>query len=45
MPFPAVNHGRITPAELAALYNRCTAGLTLSFTNVSLVPDELLACG
>jgi len=45
VPFPAVNHGRITPAELAALYNRCTAGLTLSFTNVSLVPDELLACG
>jgi glycosyltransferase involved in cell wall biosynthesis len=42
---PAHNHGVLRPAELAELYNRCAAGLALSFTNLSLVPDEMLACG
>lgn len=45
LPFPATNHGTLPPAGLGELYNRCAAGLALSFTNVSLVPDELLACG
>ena len=45
VPFPAVNHGSVTPARLSELYNDCAAGIALSFTNVSLVPDELLACG
>ncbi|SCF25659.1 hypothetical protein GA0074695_4860 [Micromonospora viridifaciens] len=45
VPFPATNHGRTTPQQLSEIYNRCTAGLALSFTNVSLVPDEFLACG
>jgi hypothetical protein len=45
VPFPAVNHGRMSPAALSELYNRCAAGIAMSFTNVSLVPDELLACG
>jgi O-antigen biosynthesis protein len=45
VPFPAINHGNVPPARLAELYNRCAAGIALSFTNVSLVPDELLACG
>ncbi|MFZ0714855.1 hypothetical protein, partial [Mycobacterium sp.] len=27
------------------LYNRTIAGLSMSFTNVSLVPDEMLAAG
>jgi hypothetical protein len=44
-PFPATNHGVLTPRALAELYNRCAAGLALSFTNLSLVPDEMLACG
>jgi len=44
-PFPAVTHGKVTPSELSSLYNRVVAGLVLSFTNMSLVPDELLACG
>jgi O-antigen biosynthesis protein len=44
-PFPIINHGVLTPAEIAGLYNRVVAGLVLSFTNISLVPDELLACG
>ena len=45
VPFPATRHGVITPVKLADLYNRCVAGLTLSFTNISLIPYELLACG
>lgn len=43
--FPVTRHGRPSPAQLNELYNRCAAGLTLSFTNVSLVPDEMLAAG
>lgn len=45
LPFPTVNHGRLRPAELAALYNTCAAGLALSFTNISLAAAEMLACG
>jgi hypothetical protein len=44
-PFPATNHGVLPPRGLADLYNSCAAGLALSFTNLSLVPDEMLACG
>ncbi|MGY1649747.1 rhamnosyltransferase WsaF family glycosyltransferase [Geodermatophilus sp. SYSU D01119] len=43
--FPAQVHGKVRPAELNALYNRCSAALALSFTNVSLVPHEMLAAG
>jgi O-antigen biosynthesis protein len=35
----------LTPAELGALYRRCSAGLVLSLSNLSLLPAELLACG
>ncbi|WP_194288911.1 MULTISPECIES: glycosyltransferase family 1 protein [unclassified Nocardioides] len=42
---PATQHGGLTPAELAALYNRCLAGLAPSFTNISLVAEEMLASG
>ncbi len=45
MPFPVTNHGKMAPAQLSELYNRCRAGLVMSFTNVSLVPAEMLACG
>jgi O-antigen biosynthesis protein len=45
LPFAFVNHGRVTPDELNGIYNRCYAGLSLSFTNVSLVPYEMLAAG
>lgn len=45
VPFPAINHGSVTPIRLAELYNECAGGIALSFTNVSLVPDEMLACG
>ncbi len=45
MPFPFVNHGHVTPAKLNQIYNECFAGLSLSMTNVSLVPHEMLASG
>ncbi|WP_066584976.1 rhamnosyltransferase WsaF family glycosyltransferase [Cellulomonas timonensis] len=43
--FPVTWHGRLTPVELAALYRRCSAGFALSFTNISLVAEEMLAAG
>lgn len=45
LPFPAVDHGRLTPVQLNDVYNRCAAGLSLSLTNVSLVPWEMMASG
>ena len=45
LPFPARDHGLLTPDELNSLYNRCIAGLALSATNISLVPLEMLAAG
>ncbi len=45
LPFAATHHGLLTPEQLNDLYNRCVAGLTLSATNVSLVPHEMLASG
>jgi O-antigen biosynthesis protein len=43
--FPVTEHGTLSPEGLNDLYNACAAGLVLSFTNVSLVPDEMLAAG
>jgi len=45
LPFKFVNHGLVSPAQLNDIYNRCFAGLSLSMTNVSLVPHEMLASG
>lgn len=45
LPFQAIRHGRLTPDELNSLYNSCIAGLALSFTNISLVAEEMLAAG
>jgi hypothetical protein len=45
LPFPARVHPSLRPAELNELYNRCAAGLALSFTNISLIAYELLAAG
>ena len=44
-PFPAQVHGTVSPGALAELYNRSIAGIAISFTNISLVPYEMLACG
>lgn len=45
MPFAYRDAGVLTPQQLSALYNEATVGLTLSLTNYSLVPQEMLACG
>jgi glycosyltransferase involved in cell wall biosynthesis len=45
LPFAFVDHGYLAPVQLNQLYNQCRAGLTLSFTNVSLVAYEMLAAG
>jgi glycosyltransferase involved in cell wall biosynthesis len=45
LPFAFINHGRVTQDQLNNIYNRCYAGLSLSLTNVSLVPHEMLAAG
>lgn len=45
LPFPTTQHGRLTAEQLNELYNSCIAGLVLSFTNISLVPEEMLAAG
>lgn len=45
LSFNCINHGPVSPAKLNDIYNQCFAGLCLSFTNVSLVPHEMLAAG
>ncbi|HWF52282.1 MAG TPA: hypothetical protein VG294_16700 [Solirubrobacteraceae bacterium] len=45
VPFEAINHGSCSPTELCELYNRTRVGLALAFTNVTLLAEELLACG
>lgn len=45
LPFPATQHGKLTPPELNRLYNSSIAGLAMSFTNISLVAEEMLAAG
>lgn len=42
---PVTNHGSLTPNDLNILYNRTIASLSLSFTNISLLPEELMAAG
>lgn len=45
LPFRAVLPGVISPSELAVWYRSCDVALVLSFTNLSLLPLELMACG
>lgn len=45
LPFAFVDHGRVSPEHLNDIYNQCYAGLCLSMTNTSLVPQEMLAAG
>lgn len=42
---PVTRHDRLTPSALNELYNQSLAGLAMSFTNISLVAEELLAAG
>jgi len=45
IPFPYKNLKILEINQLSDLYNRCAAGLVLSYTNMSLLPLELLRCG
>lgn len=45
IPFPYKNLQTLEVHELNELYNRCVAGLVLSYTNMSLLPLELLGSG
>jgi glycosyltransferase involved in cell wall biosynthesis/SAM-dependent methyltransferase len=44
-PFPYEHLGIASPDELAWAYSEATVGLSLSLTNYSLIPQEMLACG
>ncbi len=39
------NMGRLTADQLRKLYSRCHIGMVASFTNISLVPYEMIASG
>jgi len=45
VPFPCEQLGLLTAQQLADAYRGAGAGLVLSLTNPSLVPQEMLACG
>ena len=45
LDIPVTFHGRLTTAELNDLYGTTIAGLAMSFTNITLVAEEMLAAG
>jgi glycosyltransferase involved in cell wall biosynthesis len=45
IPFPHTNPGVVDVKALADLYSQCDVALVLSFSNLSLLPLELMACG
>lgn len=45
LPFEYTSAGVLGERELADLYRGSTVGLSVSLTNYSLVPQEMLACG
>lgn len=45
IPFKYINSGTLKLDDLPELYSQCDVALVLSFTNVSLLPLELMACG
>jgi O-antigen biosynthesis protein len=45
VPFNYENAGLVDIDQLARLYRQCDVALVLSFSNVSLLPLELMACG
>ncbi|KRC62786.1 hypothetical protein ASE14_02925 [Agromyces sp. Root81] len=42
---PVIQHGTLSPEQLNELYNRVVGGPALSFTNITLVVEEMLASG
>lgn len=45
IPFEHLNAGIVGLDDLPDLYSQCDVALVLSFTNLSLLPLELMACG
>lgn len=45
LQIPFTFHGRMTTAQLNELYARTISGLAMSFTNITLVAEEMLAAG
>jgi GT2 family glycosyltransferase/glycosyltransferase involved in cell wall biosynthesis len=45
VPFTYEHVGVVSPARLQRLYSEATVGLSLSLTNYSLIPQEMMACG
>ena len=45
VPFSIINAGVLPVSRLGALYRSCDVALVLSYTNLSLLPLELMACG
>jgi glycosyltransferase involved in cell wall biosynthesis/SAM-dependent methyltransferase len=45
LPFPSEQLGIATPEALSWAYSEATVGLSLSLTNHSLIPQEMMACG
>ena len=45
LPFPYEHLGVAEPEQLSWLYSEATVGLSLSLTNYSLIPQEMMACG
>lgn len=44
VPFNFTNLGQLSQKQLAKEFNKATIGLSVSLTNVSLTPAEMLAC-
>ncbi len=40
----AINWGILNSQELKSLYNKCKLGIVFSFTNYSIIPQEMNAC-
>ncbi len=45
IPFKHINPGIVSISDLSKLYSQCDVALVLSYTNLSLLPLELLASG
>lgn len=43
-PFKMVDHGVVSPEDLATIFNECDLGMVFSGTNYSLTPQEMMAC-
>ena len=45
MPLPFTCHGILNTTQLRNLYSSCDVAISVSLTNYSLLPQEIIACG